>query len=756
MEMWNRSAEHSDIPIRYPQELISAYRNAAPGDPQYPNFNWCDALYQTALRQNYQMSAKGGGKDNTYYFGAGYMNQEGVVDRHYSKQYSARLNLDFNLNQYLRVGTNNGFIYKDIEEPMSDSQTEMILYIQTMPPTMTPYLSDGSGHYPARDIPEIWRNRNPQMILDNEGGNNYDQYILNSMAYIEILPFKGFSWKTTGGWRFDHNKKLHAAYLKEGYTYTTNEFYGMFEGNTTGVYRDNTWTSNLIFNSILNYQTSIANAHNLAAIAGFEQETMNYETMRIHRQGYTTFTTKDINAGSASGQNISGRTARWVLQSYFGRLNYDFKGRYLLEGNVRYDATSKLAPENRWSWFPSASVGWRISEESFMKSLSWLDNLKLRLSAGQMGNQNALTEYPYQETLSYVNIPIENTLETGVRSQNLSNRSLKWETVTDYTAGVDFSLMKGLVGVTLDVYKRTTEGGHATAQIPGSVGKNAPSDNYKAMENKGIELLLTHQNKIGQVRYDASFILDKYTNKITQIKDNSWGTRSQVAGHPFEEYYILNWIGIYQNQNEINTLPIYEPYKNQTKPGDLIWADSNKDGRITVEPGTGDKVFIGGRHPDFSYSLSLNAGWRNFDVSMFWQGVSGKKIYVTGIGIQPFHQGTPPTAKWRNAWNGEGSTNSLPAIYNMTTYGYSPVTGQANSFFLQNASFLRLKNMQIGYNVPVALCHKIGIKKIRAYVSGDNFLTFSPYEGDPERNNDETFTYFPQLTTFTLGLNVTF
>jgi TonB-linked SusC/RagA family outer membrane protein len=756
MEMWNKSAEHSDINTRYPKEMIEAYRNASPGDPRYPNYNWTDAMYNMALRQNYQVTARGGGKNNTFYFGLGYTDQGSIIDRYNTKLYSGRLNLDFQPNQYVKVGTNNSFVHSHTEESMADSQTEMILYIQTMPPTMTPQLSDGSGRYTARDIPEIWRNRNPQMILDNEGHNLLNKYTLNTQAYVEILPFKGLSWKTTGAWRWYQNRKFHSAYLTEGYTFSTNEYYGMFEGNSTGIYRNNEWISTLVFNSILNYQTTIAGKHNLSAIAGYEQETMDYETERIRRQGYTTSTTTDINAGSASGQEVSGRTTRWVLQSYFGRINYDFKNRYLLELNIRYDATSKLASENRWSVFPSASAGWRISEEGFMKDVAWLDNLKIRFSAGQLGNQNALSEYPYQEALSYVSIPIQGSLQTGVKSENLANRSLTWETVTDYTLGTDFSILRGLLGITLDVYQRTTKGGHATAQIPASVGKNAPQDNYKEMENKGIELMMTHKGKIGEVRYDVGLIFDKYWNKITKIKDNSWSRRSQVAGHPFEEYYLLDWTGIYQNQNEINTLPVYEPYKNQIKPGDLVIADLNNDGEITFTPETGDKIFMSGRHPKFSYSLDINVGWKNFDLSMFWQGIAGRKIYIDYIGREPFSQGTPPTTRWRNAWDGEGSTNSMPALYNMINYGYNPISGYDSDFYFEDVSYLRLKNLQIGYTVPGKLCSKIGFKKVRVYATGDNIFTFSPYEGEPERVDNSMMTIFPQLRTFTFGLNVTF
>jgi TonB-linked SusC/RagA family outer membrane protein len=755
MEMFNKGAEHSNLPYSYSPDLIDAYRNAAPGDPRYPDYNWAKHMFQTSLRQNYQFSARGGGKESTYYFGLGYTDQDGVVDRHYNKQYSVRLNWDLNLNKYIRVGTNNSFIYYDTEEPMSDSQDQIMQYILMMPPTMAPYLSDGSGRLAARDIPEIWRNRNPQMILDNAGGNYYDRYLLNSQVFVEVTPFKGLTWKTTGSWQWDQTRKYHSSYLEDGYTFTTNEFFSEFEGNTTGIYRQRTDYSNLIFNSILNYQISIANDHHVSAIAGYEQETMDYSTDRIYRQGYTTPTTTDIDAGSANGQSISGNTSQWALQSYFGRLNYDYRGRYLLEANIRHDATSKLAPENRWSTFPSASVGWRISEERFMSRASWLDNLKLRLSAGQMGNQNALGDYPWQETLSYVSIPIQGTLETGVRANSLSNRSLRWETITDNTVGADLSILQGLFGMTLDVYKRTTKGGHATAQIPGSVGKSAPSDNYKEMENRGIELMLAHRNKIDRVNYDVSFLFDKYKNKVTQIKNNEWGRDSQVAGHPYQEFYMLNWIGIYQNQNEINTLPGYEPYMPQTKPGDLIFEDTNGDGRITVEQETGDKQFIAGRHPKFTYSFNLNLEWNGFDMSMFWQGVAGKKLYISGNVIEPFQQGTPPTARWRKAWDGEGSTNSMPALYNVANWiGYNPINGQSNTFFLEDASYFRLKNIQIGYNLPGRLCNKIGLGRLRAYVSGDNCLTFTSFEGEPERSSNG-MAIFPQLTTYTFGLNIT-
>ncbi|MCG8516177.1 MAG: hypothetical protein MI740_18780, partial [Halanaerobiales bacterium] len=442
---------------------------------------------------------------------------------------------------------------------------------------------------------------------------------------------------------------------------------------------------------------------------------------------------------------------------------YNYKGKYLLEGNIRYDGTSKIAKDNRWDLFPSMSVGWRISEESFMDQYGWIDNLKLRGSIGQLGNQETLSDYPYQQLLTNSSYPIGGSLQTGVSSPALSNPGLLWEVVTSYNLGLDFSMNNGLFGFELDVYKKEVEGGHATAQIPASVGKDAPQENYQNMENTGFELALHHVNRIGDLKYNMSFMVDRYKNKITKVKDNWWGYqrwygRSRVEGHALNEFYMLDWIGIYQNQSEIDNLPIYEPYRNITQPGDLIFRDANGDGEITIESETGDRVFIEGFHPKFSYSYTANFEWKNFDLSMFWQGVAGKKNVAQWIGYEPFFQGGPVTTKWRDAWDGEGSTNSMPALYNNSVfYGYQPINGIMNDYHLANTSYLRLKNLQIGYNLSKSVCNKLGVSKLRVYISGDNLITISDFDFDPERGSSQfTANTYPQLSTYSIGAKLTF
>ncbi len=761
MELWNKGAAHTGVTQVYPQELIDAYRNATPGDPRYPNFNWMDHMFNTANRQEYQVSISGGGDKNTFFVNFGYLDQEGIMEGYGAKKYSTRMKMDIEVNNSINVGVNSAFVYRDEWEPTNGSIYEQMLYAYTMPPTMTPYLSDGSGRHSYRDIPEIWRNRNPQAVIDNPGYNRYDKYEISPQAYVDIHPFDGFSWKTTAAWRYDRTEDEHMYEPMSGYVFTTNEFYGNFEPFGVGVSHSNYRSSNIIFNSVMNYDKTIGD-HHFNLLVGYEQQEMNYDWISVYRPNYSTTTTTDINAGSPEDQEVSGVTSSWALQSFFGRLSYDYKGKYLLEGNLRYDGTSKIAKSNRWDLFPSVSMGWRVSEEGFMDGVGWIDNLKLRLSVGQLGNQRALSDYPFQELLTPSLYPIGGTLQSGASNTALSNPELLWETVTTYNVGLDFSMMRGLLGVELDVYKKEVEGGHDWAQIPASVGKTPPLENYKDMENRGFELTLRHANKIGDFNYDASFMIDRYVNKLTKVKDDNWGStfygRSNVEGYALNEYYVLDWIGIYQNQDQVDNLPIYEPYRNQTQPGDLIFRDVNNDEEITIEGETGDRVFVKGYHPKFSYSFNLNMDYKRYDLSMLWQGVEGKRDIHRWIGYDPFMQGGPVTTKWRNAWDGEGSTNSMPALYNIgQIYGYNPITGRVSTFHLHDSSYLRLKNIQIGYSLPNSICEKIGIDKFRVYVSGDNLITFTDFEYDPERDEDNfTPNTFPQLKTYSIGANITF
>ena len=763
MEMWNAGAEHTGVGTRYSDETINAFRNAAPEDPRYPNFNWLDHMFKAGSLQNHQFSIKGGGENNTYFFNVGYQDQKGIIDTYGAKRYSTRINLETDVNEALSVGFRSGIVFRDERESASESIFEMMLYTYTMPPTMAPYLTDGSGRFTARDAqPDIWRNRNPRMVVENRGGTQRRRYDLNPQAYIDVHPIKGLSWKTTAAWRYDRTEYDHTYEDVDGYNFSTNQFWGEFEHLDVGARNNDSRSSTIYLNSVGSYDFNLNdNTHNFKVLVGYEQQEMRWDFIGVYSPEIPDVSISDIDAGNPESQLAFGRTSTWALQSTFGRLSYDFKGKYLFEGNLRYDGSSKLHPDNRWDLFPSVSVGWRVSDESFLQNVGLISDLKLRASYGELGNQGSLGDFPYHQLLNVTSYPINGEIQPGVVNNQLSNPDLVWERVETLNLGLDMVLLKGLLGLEVDVYRKNTIGGHARAQIPASVGKSAPFENFMNMENRGIEILLSHTNRIGEVKYNVNAIFDKYQNKLTKVRNNIWGNNftgtSFVEGRPINEFHVLDWNGIYQNQEQVDNLPIHEPYRNQTQPGDLIFRDANGDGEITVGNGDGDRVFVGGFHPDFSYSFNLNAEWKGFDISMFWQGVAGKKTVARWIGFEPFMQGGPVLSKWRDAWDGEGSTNSMPALYNLSLFNYLPITGLMSDWYLQNTSYLRLRNLQIGYNLPKRLIQKAGVSAVRMYVSGDNLITISDFEFDPERGDGSWSTNtYPQLTSYTLGLNVTF
>ena len=305
MELWNRGAEHTGVGPRYSQEMIDAYKNAAPGDPRYPNFNWIDHMFQSGSINNHQLSVRGSGKSSSYYVNFGIIEQEGIIDRFEATKYSTRVNLDFDVNDYLSVGSKSFLAYRDIKEPTADNIFEMMLYIYTMPPTMTPRLSDGSGRYTARDIPGIWRNRNPEMVLNNRGATLRGNYNIDHQFFMDLKPIDGLSWKTTGAVRAGRIEYNHTYEHLQGYTFSSNQNFGQFEPILagSGVTASNSRYTQITVNSVANYNFSINQSHNIGVLAGYEQQEENLKSLWVQRPELPTITATDIDAGSTEGQS---------------------------------------------------------------------------------------------------------------------------------------------------------------------------------------------------------------------------------------------------------------------------------------------------------------------------------------------------------------------------------------------------------------------------------------------------------------------
>lgn len=747
MQYWNDANTRSGLPKYFSQETIDAFRNN-PNDPKYPNFNWVDHVFKSATAQDHHLGISGGNEKTTFNLGLGYYGQGGVVSIYDLKKYNLLLSVNTKVKDWISIGGNVQLTKRDIQQDnFGDNDYVMSAFSgPNYTPTMT--LPDGTTGYVARYSSSIgeWTVRNPDALIAS-GFRKININDVRTQVYVDIKLTKDLTWSTKGAVGLTD-------YFNKRFEHAVNNYYfdnGSFAHNNAvwqqGVREQMSQTFETTMYSTLNYKKSFADIHNINVLLGYNQESNYYRVMNGSKITFPTDNISELDAGAALGQSTGGSANEWAIQSFFGRLNYDFKGKYLFEANARYDGTSRIAPETRWGFFPSLSAGWRISEESFLRNAAWTDNLKLRASWGQLGNQN-VGLYPYQSVLSNTSYPFS-SLNPGVQLTRLTDRNLKWETTTVTDFGIDYSLKSGLISFTADWFNKVTDGILYQIPIPASIGLSAPTVNYGKMKNTGWEFEISHRNKIGEVSYDVSFNLSTFKNKVLSVKSPSYGNRIVKEGLPFNAYYLIEMDGIFQSQEEIDKAPTH-PFN--PKPGDLRFKDANGDGVIDAK----DRVVVDGAYANFYYGGSLNLSWKNFDFTAFLQGVEGTKVFMGGgymaWGLAPFVQGSPPTKDFVNKmWTPENHSNTTPAMFEQQ---YKPNNGTPNTYWLLNSSYLRLKNVVLSYGFPTALAHKIGLKSLRAYVSGDNVITKTKYPGsDPERSCDGCrFSIYPQITTYTVGV----
>jgi TonB-linked SusC/RagA family outer membrane protein len=757
MQYWNEANERSGKAKYFSQEEIDAFRNH-PNDPvNYPNFDWVDYMFKTAFVQNHHLGISGGNEKTTFNLTVGYLDQGGIIPVYDFKRYNMLLSVETKVTNWLTVGGNIQGMKKDITQDVQGTHDEAYSIMHCFAPgpnyTPTMTLPDGSTGYVARYSAKVaeWTVRNPMAIIA-QGKNVRNNYTVRPQLYADVRLAEGLHWYTKGAADFDYTFRKNHEHAVDNYYFNDGSWAHNGAVWHQGV-SDNMYTTlytNLY--STLNYRKTFNRDHRLGAMAGYNQESSSYRELAGSRTYFPTDDMAELNGGSSLNQSTSGTSNGWAIQSLFGRLEYDYKGKYLFEANGRYDGTSRIAPDTRWGFFPSLSAGWRISEEAFMKNVAWLDNLKLRGSWGKLGNQE-VGLYPYQDVLSSTSYPF-GSLESGVQLTRLVDKTLQWETTAATDFGLDFSIKNGLFSMTVDWYRKFTDGILYSIPVPSSVGLSAPTVNGGQMENIGWDFELGHANRIGEVQYNIAFNLSTYKNKVLKIITPSYGNTTVQEGLPYNSYYLIEWEGIFQNQAEIDNGPEH-PYN--PKPGDLKYKDANGDGVINAD----DRVVVDGAYPKFYYGGSLNVFWKNLDVSLFIQGINGVKSQIDGgkqrgWGYVPYIQGSPPTMDFvKNHWTGEGSTNKYPAMYETT---YMPINGMASTYWLLDASYLRLKNLRIGYNIPAKAVHKIGLKGLQVYFSGDNLATLTDYPGvDPEKSAlGSNFATYPQLATYAFGLKVKF
>lgn len=770
MELYNQMADRMVGHTKYPQEIIDKYKDPNRDKTLYPDYNWMEETFHKGHVMTHNLGVNGGTEKLSYNLSLGYTDQSGLLDNHDYSKYTGLLSLTSQINDRIKISASVNLFNSKLNEPYYTNEGLVLFIAQSRPMTM-PYLPDGSGRYSYAAIPQTvggdWQNRNPVWAM-NETSRDEESWRANSQLNLDVDFIKKdnmkLTWSTKAAVRYtDFFRKEHYPANSEGYYYLKESDY-VEGGADEYMYATNFFPEKRVTNrdersvytsvsSILNFNWDVTDKHVLGAMLGVQEEGEKSRYLYGYRENYPSDSMTEIDGGATLGQQLAGGISEYAIRSLFGRLNYAYNNKYLFEANFRYDGTSRIHPDHRWGFFPSFSGAWRISEENFLKeNADWMDNLKLRASYGVLGNQQtlnsdgSLNNYLYQEVYNTTNYIFDNSINQGVVQSAFKEQSLQWETTTVTDFGLDFSMMSGLFSLTFDYYNKITDNILSQATIPMSAGMSAPTINYGKLKNYGVEFEVGHQNTVGEFSYGVNFMASLNKNEVLELRAPSYGSYIYEVGKPYGEHYMYIWDGIFQSDEDIANSPKH-PFNPQ--PGDIKFKDLNNDNVIDEN----DRTMVEGKYPKMIYSSKWYASYKNFDISLFFQGVSGRKIYTDGFGVVPFAQGASPTKEYLNAWTPENTDTNVPALYD---WSYAPMKSRS-TFNLKDASYLRLKNLVIGYNLPKSWLSKFGVEFARVYFSGENLFVITDYpDYDPERSNDGWHAMYPQAKTYSFGLNLRF
>ena len=749
--------------------------------------DWQGVIFNdNAKIQNHELSISGGSEKSTYFASVGYFDQDGIVATAISsyQRLTARLNSAHKITKWLNFGNNVSYSYIKNKQGFSandyfggvlasavnlDPVTPLTM--SDLNPTTEPYAShlttivrDANG-YPYGISPYVGQEMtNPAAYIKTQDGNfSWSDNLVGNM-YVEIMPIKGLQLRSSIGvklafWGSDSFTPLY--------------FLSNTNSNLTinGFTRQFNESFSYTFTNTASYTRSIKD-HNFTVLIGTEARDLSNgfgNGATIHGIPALTFETASMNYNVPVNQ-----TAGWgyenqpyTLSSLFGRINYDYKGKYMLTGIIRRDGSSHFGSNNVYGIFPSVSVGWVASQESFWKTNDYVNYLKVRAGYGVNGNDN-LSPFLYTSTIGSIGgYTFGNDVNyVGYGPTAPANPDLKWEQTSQLNIGIDAKILKNF-SLTVEVYKKTTTGMLMQVVIPEYVGASAqPWGNIASMWDKGLEFELGFNHKIGDLTVNVKGNASFTKNQVTDIGSNEYLVNAtmqssayevsrKVVGEPVNEFYGFHYLGVFQTQAEINAYvdkngDMIQP---NAKPGDYKWEDVNGDGIIN----SSDRTWLGNPNPTFTYGFTLNLAYKGFDLIAFGQGVAGNKIFneLRRLDIGAANYMNDALGRW----TGPGTSNTYARIVDGDPANNFAVPSQ---FYLQNGAYFRLKTLQLGYTIPKKLLEQIKFAKIRVYVSVNNLFTLTQYEGyDPEIGGGQGIYgidrgVYPQARSFMGGLDFTF
>lgn len=739
----------------------------------FPNVNHVAQIFQVAPIQSHELSISGGNDKTTYMVSASYYNQVGIINHTGYDRFSLRSNINSEVKNWLNVGlnvsggiSNNRTVSSSGDGYVSEGGS-VVRYAFFRNPAIPVY--NAAGGYV--DLPSEFYGGDSN--YDSFFGNGYSpeglaantdktlaiKTLLVTGNMVVKFPSKIF-WKTTAG--VDYSDQGIREFNK---TWGTNDRINNPNGLNVSTSTNVNWT----VNSTLNHSVTFGENNNLTSMIGVEAiKNASFGLSASDSQFANTdpnflYIGKGALGKSSASQGESGSS----LLSYFANVNYNYKQKYYISGIIRRDGSSRFVGKNQWGTFYSASAGWNLDTEDFMKDMENISKLKLRAGYGSIGNQNIalyanLDRYAPNYYYTFGGNPLQGYAQTA-----LGNSNLKWETSNQFNVGVDLEMFKGSFGVSLDYFNKLTTDMLVIAPLPPSVGNAAPPwINSGNMLNTGIDLEVFYRKEYKRGGFNISLNGGYLHNNVVKLDapivggrvDTGVNATQTVVGQPIGSFYLYQMVGIFQNQTDVLT----SAYQGKNvQPGDVKYADNFKDGVIDAK----DRVYMGSAIPTFTAGLNLSGHYSGFDVSVFFQGAYGQKIYSqVNQDIEGFYRGFDMTERYYlQHWTGEGTSNTQPRA----SWSAASNNIKASSRFLEDGSYTRLKNLQIGYTIPGT--KKIKIQNIRVYLAGTNLFTLTKYSGlDPEmtvstnssaegdRANGIDWGTYPVAVSYTVGLNVTF
>jgi TonB-linked SusC/RagA family outer membrane protein len=742
-----------------------------------PDINHLKEIFRVAPTETYDLSFSGGNEKTNYNISGSYFNQAGIIYNSGFSRATGRANVNSVIKDWLTVNGNLNVYHTSTDIIASNGDgwggngSNPVRYAFFRTPAIATY--DNAGNFiDLPEHPELFGDGyNPLGVAINTHNTKLDNGY--NLKFNSIIKLSGdLSFITNAGMDFNTSN-----------TRRFNENWGsnlrINNPNSLGV--DNNYTSTWTVNNVLSYNKTFGKNHNISITAGEESiKSTSYD----ESSSVMNLTDQNMNLVYLSNglgiRTSSEAKAGNALQSFFGRGNYDYKGKYFVSIVIREDGTSKFAPKNKWGTFYSGSLGWVISQENFFKDIKIIDRWKVRAGYGLNGNQDIPNWYAYTDKLSpQINYPFGGVVNNGYAPTQLGNANVKWETATQLDLGTDLSLFKGMFNITFDYFYKITHNMLVQQPLPPSVGYNYlngnPWVNNGEILNRGLEIEVEHKRKIGDFGYDITVNISTLHNEVLQMNgaiiDQAFGFTRTEKGYPIGSFYMYKMVGIFQTPADIvkhafqgNSLAA-TGQSGDIRPGDVMYADINGDGVINQQ----DMTHVGSPIPTLTGGFNLSCDYKGIDFSLFFQGAYGDKIYYQASrDIEGFYRPFAVTERYyENQWTGPGTSNTQP----IASWSDSQNNTVTSTRFLQDGSYIRLKNLQIGYTLPTLWTQKAHISKVRVYFSGTNLYTLTKYTGlDPEmttNNNIEPgqgvdivrnvdWGTFPTAISYNLGIDIIF